>query len=267
MPRLTLTGLTLYPIKSAAGIRVSHWEVDAFGLQHDRRWMVVDSAGNFLTQRSHPRLALVHPSTRDGALRVEAPDVPALELPLHPSSPVRTSVVVWRDRCDALWLGERPAEWFSRVLGCDCSLVYMPDDSVRPTDPIVTPRSVPSARVSFADGFPFLLISQESLDDLNGRLTTPLPMNRFRPNLVIAGGHPFVEDELRSFQIAGIRFEVVKPCDRCAITTTDQETARRGKEPLHTLATYRRRGSAVFFGQNVVHQGRGRLSVRDPLLV
>jgi uncharacterized protein YcbX len=143
----------------------------------------------------------------------------------------------------------------------------MPDDSVRPTDPVYTPPTSPLSRVSFADGFPFLLLSEESLADLNGRLAVPLPMNRFRPNLVIAGGAPFTEDELGHFRIGGIHFEVVKPCDRCAITTTDQTTAERGKEPLRTLATYRRRGSEVFFGQNLVHHGCGRLSVGDPLLV
>jgi uncharacterized protein len=267
MPQLTLSGLTLYPIKSAAGITVPSWEVDGLGLHLDRRWMLVDTVGQFLTQRSHPRLALVRPSIGDGVLRVEAPESPPLELPLEPRSPVRTTVVVWRDRCDALWLGPETAEWFSQVLGCECSLVYLPDDSVRPTDPVYTPPASPTGRVSFADGFPFLLVSEESLADLNHRLTVPLPMNRFRPNLVIAGGPPFVEDELRSFRIGGIHFDVVKPCDRCAITTTDQATGERGKEPLRTLATYRRQGSAVFFGQNVLHHGGGRLRVGDPLLV
>jgi uncharacterized protein YcbX len=267
MAALTLTALHVYPIKSAGGLSPDSWDVDAFGLHHDRRWMLIDSTGCFLTQRTHPRLALVRPSIADGLLRVEAPGTPPLDLPLEPKSPVRTTVAIWRDRCDALWLGSGPAEWFSGVLGCDCSLVYMPTDSVRPRDPAYAPPTSATSRVSFADAFPFLLLSEESLADLNGRLTVPLPMNRFRPNLVIAGEHPFVEDELRTFRMGGIRFDVVKPCDRCAITTTDQATGERGKEPLRTLATYRRQDSKVFFGQNVVHHGPGRLSVGEPLLV
>jgi uncharacterized protein len=267
MSELRLGGLTLYPIKSAAGIPRSTWDVDAFGLHHDRRWMVVDASGTFLTQRTHPRLALIRPSITQGVLRVVAEASPALELPLVPTSPVRTSVRVWRDRCEALWLGTGPAEWFSRVLGCDCSLVYMPEDSVRPTDPLYTPPTSHGSRVSFADGFPFLLLSEGSLADLNGRLGVPLPMNRCRPNLVVAGGLPYVEDELTSFRIGEIAFDVVKPCDRCVITTTDQATAERGKEPLRTLATYRKQGSKILFGQNVVHRGTGTLEVGQPLRV
>jgi uncharacterized protein YcbX len=264
MAPLRLSGVTVYPIKSAAGIPATTWDVDEFGLHHDRRWMVIDSAGTFLTQRTHPKLALVRPSITEGLLRVEAPGVPALELPLTPRSPVRTTVQVWRDRCDALWLGSKPAEWFSGVLGSDCSLVYLPEDSVRLADPAYAPAD---SRVSFADAFPFLIISEESLADLNARLPVPLPMNRFRPNLVITGGPPYVEDALTSFRIGEISFDVVKPCDRCAITTTDQATGERGKEPLRTLATYRKHAGKVLFGQNVVHHGTGTLEVGQPLLV
>jgi uncharacterized protein YcbX len=262
MAQLTLTGLTLYPIKSAAGIPVHTWDVDDFGLRYDRRWMVVDPAGIFLTQRSHPRLALVRPSINEPVLRVEAPEMPALELPLEPTSQVRTEVLVWRDRCAALWVGPGPADWFCHLLGCECGLVYMPDTSVRPADPTFAPSGT---RVSFADAFPFLMISEESLADLNSRMPVPLPMNRFRPNLVIAGGQPYVEDSLDRFTIGEVGFRRVKPCDRCVTTTTDQATADRGKEPLRTLATYRKRDRKVLFGQNVVHSGVGRLAVGDTL--
>jgi uncharacterized protein YcbX len=140
----------------------------------------------------------------------------------------------------------------------------MPDATVRPANPAYAPDGI---RVSFADAFPFLLISEESLADLNAKLARPLPMNRFRPNLVIAGGEPYVEDTLERFEIDGIRFRVVKPCDRCVVTTTDQETTERGVEPLRTLATYRKVDGLVMFGQNVVHLGTGRLSVGAPVLV
>jgi uncharacterized protein YcbX len=259
-PDLRLTALHVYPIKSTAGFTPAEWPVDEFGLEHDRRWMVVDTRGGMLSQRAHPRLALVRPSVGDGTLRVEAPGMPALELPLRPVGGVITSVVVWEDACAAHWTGERAARWFSDLLETDCSLVHMPGSTVRPADPDYAPDG---ARVSFADGFPFLLISEESLADLNGRLRSPIPMNRFRPNLVIAGGEPFGEDAMTDFRIADLRFRVVKPCGRCVVTTTDQATLERGQEPLRTLATYRRRDGEVYFGQNVVHHGTGKLRVTE----
>ena len=263
-PTLHLAALHVYPIKSAAGLAPREWPVDDFGLQHDRRWMVVDTRGQLLSQREQPRLALVRPSLGDGTLRVEAPGMPALELPLRPAGGVTTSVVVWDDTCTAWWTGERAARWFSDLLETDCSLVYMPDSTVRRTDPAYAPAGT---RVSFADGFGFLLASEESLADLNARLETPLPMNRFRPNLVIAGGEPFGEDAMTDFHLAGVRFRVVKPCARCVVTTTDQATLERGPEPLRTLATFRRRNGKVYFGQNVVHHGTGRLRVGEMLRV
>ena len=259
---LRLTGLHVYPIKSAAGLAPAAWEIDGFGLRFDRRWMVVDAAGRMISQRTHPRLALVRPAVGDGTLRIETAGMPALELPLAPAAAVTTPATIWGDTCAAVWTGERAAGWFSDVLETDCSLVYMPETTVRPADTTYAP---PGHRVSFADGFAFLLTSEESLADLNGRMPAPLPMNRFRPNLVIAGGAPFGEDALGSFRIGALLFRVVKPCDRCVLTTTDQATAERGLEPLRTLATYRRRDGKVYFGQNVVHEGTGRVAVGDPL--
>ena len=261
---LHLASIVLYPIKSAAGIAPATWEVDHFGLHHDRRWMVVDPDGNLITQRTHPRLAQVRATLQQSTLRVEAPGRQPLELPLTPLGSTIVQATVWHDICDALWLGPGPAQWFSEVLGSPCGLVYMPDETFRPADPTFAPRG---ARVSFADSFPFLLASEESLADLNRRLAEPLPMNRFRPNLVIAGGEPYIEDTLDRFEIDGLGFQVVKPCDRCVVTTTDQETTERGVEPLRTLATYRKVGGLVMFGQNVVHLGTGRLSVGAPVLV
>ena len=263
-PTLRLTGLHVYPIKSAGGLAPVEWEVDSFGLRYDRRWMVVDPAGRMLSQRTHPRMALVRPALDGDCLRVEAPGMPALELPLGPAGSVAAAVVIWDDRCNAVWVGERAARWFSDLLDSDCSLVYMPDDTVRPANPRYAPSG---SRVSFADAFPFLLISEESLADLNRRMPAPLPMNRFRPNLVIAGGSPYHEDGMTAFQVGALHFRVVKPCDRCVLTTTDQATAERGLEPLRTLATYRRWDGKVWFGQNVAHEGVGRLRVGEAVLV
>jgi uncharacterized protein YcbX len=152
----------------------------------------------------------------------------------------------------------------SEALGSPCELVYMAEATVRPADPAYAPEG---ARVSFADGFPFLVISEASLADLNSKMDRPVPMNRFRPNLVIGGGEPYVEDAIGSFTVDRITFKMVKPCDRCVVTTTDQATTTRGVEPLRTLATYRKVGNLVMFGQNAVHAGTGTLSVGSPLLV
>jgi uncharacterized protein YcbX len=140
----------------------------------------------------------------------------------------------------------------------------MADQVVRPANPAFAP---PGARVSFADGFPFLLISEESLADLNGRLAVPLPMNRFRPNLVVAGCEPYAEDGWKEIRIGDVKLRVVKPCERCLVTTTDQATGERGKEPLRTLATYRKVGNDVMFGQNVVHENTGELRVGDAVIM
>lgn len=262
MPGLALSQLNIYPIKSARGISVEAWEVDSFGLRHDRRWMVVDSGGRLVTQRTHPRMALAHPALARERLRVTAPVLPPLDLPLRPETAITTTVRVWNDVCKALWLGARAAEWFSRLLAAPVSLVYMPESTVRPANPAYAPAGT---RVSFADAYPFLLLSEESLADLNRRLAVPLPMNRFRPNLVVRGGEPFIEDGLREFDIGGIPFRGVKLCERCVLTTTDQDTAERGVEPLRTLATYRKWDGKVWFGRNVVHAGPGRLEVGAPV--
>jgi uncharacterized protein YcbX len=264
MPILTLTALNIYPIKSAGGIAVQSWPVDQFGLRHDRRWMVVDRDGEALTQREYPRLALARTAIEGDRLRVAAAGQAPLDLPLEPAAAVTTTATVWGDACVSYWMGERAARWFSELLGLPCSLVYMPAETRRPADPAYAP---PDVRVSYVDAFPFLLLSEESLADLNTRLPDPVPLNRFRPNLVIAGGDPYAEDGLRSFRIGALDLEAVKPCARCVLITTDQETGFRGPEPLRTLARYRKAGSKVLFGQNVVHRATGRLSVGDALRV
>jgi uncharacterized protein YcbX len=186
--------------------------------------------------------------------------MPALEIPLHPKPTVHTSVRVWKDHCSATWTGERPAGWFSQYLGLACNLVHMADETVRPADRSYAPEGT---RVSFADAFPFLIISEASLADLNRRLAEPLPMNRFRPNLVIAGSEPYAEDGWDRIDINGLGLRVVKPCARCLITTTDQATGERGKEPLRTLGQYRKKWGKVMFGQNAVHECTGRLRAGD----
>src|SRR5215207_2172992 len=253
-----LLGLYHYPIKSCRGTSLTEAVVGVRGIAADRHWMVVDAAGTFLSQRKLPRMALIAPRLGGGVLEVTAPGVPPLNVAVGHGGR-RADVSVWDDRCAAIDEGDAAAEWFTTFLGMACRLVRMPDDEVRHVDPTY---AGPGDQVGFADGFSFLLTSRASLDELNRRLPTPLPMNRFRPNLVIDGVEPFEEDGWRHIRVDGITFNVAKPCARCAITTTDQNTAERSKEPLRTLATFRNvPGRGVMFGQNLVHDRPGMLRV------
>ncbi|HEY1013483.1 MAG TPA: MOSC N-terminal beta barrel domain-containing protein [Herpetosiphonaceae bacterium] len=261
---MRLAALYRYPIKSCKGFALDTAELDARGLADDRRLMVVDAAGRFLTQRELPRMALIEPRLAGAELTVRAPGAPDLTIACADDGP-RLRVTIWGDQCLAADQGAEAARWFSAALGLDCRLVRIAPEETRLVTPDYAPR--PTDQVGFADGFPLLLIGQESLDDLNRRLDHPLPMNRFRPNLVVAGAAPYAEDSWTRIEIGGIGFDLVKPCARCAITTTDQATAERGKEPLRTLAGYRRVGDKVMFGQNVVHDRAGSLRVGDEVRV
>lgn len=267
---LQVTRLFVYPVKGCAGTEVPAVELDAFGPRNDRRWMVVGTdPGRFLTQRSHPAMALIRPRVDDGGgLAVDAPGEETLAVAVPPARAFRRPVRVWADGVEAADAGDEAARWLSRVLGDDVRLVHMPDDVIRPVDPSRAPRS--DARVSFADGFPLLVVSEESLGELNRRLAAtgagPLPMDRFRPNVVVLAGEPHGEDRWERARLGAIEVRGVKPCARCVVTTVDQSTGKGGVEPLRTLATYRRREDGqVLFGQNAVHMQTGRLSVGDPV--
>ncbi len=220
--------------------------------------MRVDGHDEFVTQRQHPRLALITPQLDADRLRLTTSEGHTLAvLTAGSSGPIR-HVRVWRDRCEAVDQGDEAAQFFSDWLGESVRLVKMADDYKRQVNPSYTQTP---AITGYSDGFPLLLISEASLDDLNARLDTPLPMNRFRPNLVVAGCDRFGEDDWQQLKIGSIVFDVAKPCDRCAVTTTDQTTGARGVEPLRTLATYRRAGAKVFFGQNIIHRSTGTIAV------
>ncbi|HWB93488.1 MAG TPA: MOSC domain-containing protein, partial [Puia sp.] len=232
---------------------------------HDRRWMLVDADNVFMTQRELPAMALIRPSFGEEGLRVESRLHPEpLFIPYRPVSGEFTEVRVWDDGCRAQFVSGEADAWFSAALGRACRLVYMPDEILRVTDQRYAP---PGSVTSFADAFPFLLIGQASLDELNGRLSQAIDITRFRPNIVFTGGEPFLEDSLGEFSIGAVRFQGVKLCARCPIPTIDPGTAERGKEPLRTLATYRMQNNKVYFGQNLVHQGVGEIAVGDPILV
>jgi hypothetical protein len=259
---IRLSALYRYPVKSFAGQSLQRVALDACGLQADRRWMLVDGAGRFLSQRELPRMALISPRLTARHLELQAPGMSALRLPWPDADAEHIRVRVWDDLCEAR-LGEPQAHaWFSEFLALPCRLVYMPEETVRRVDPRY---ALPRDRTAFSDGFPLLLISQASLDDLNRRLAEPLPMLRFRPNLVVEGGAPYAEDTWRRLRIGDVTLRVVKACSRCKITTVDPLTAEVGKEPLKTLAGYRRRGNQVYFGQNLLHDGPGELALGMPV--
>ena len=261
---MLLSSIHVYPIKSCAGISISEWEVDAFGLRYDRRWMVVTPRGQFLTQRELPAFAQVRVTIAPPHLRVSAPGRQELVVALDPLGGRPIATQVWGDALAVVAPDHKADDWFSDYLGAEVMLAYMPPSVVRPVDASYAPDG---GRASFSDGFPFLLIGEASLADLNVRLAAPVPMNRFRPNLVVSGSSAFAEDGWRRIRIGGIPMQVVKPCARCVVTTTDQETLARGQEPLRTLATFRRQDDKVMFGQNVVHYGTGTLRVGDAVEV
>ncbi len=258
---LQLSHIFVYPIKSLGGISVDSAVVKERGLQYDRRYLLVDSVGRFLTQREFPQMALLKLSFDKYGFRVlNTNDNLNTVIPFESDSGEITTVTIWDDVCKAVRVSKDLDDWFSNALNINCSLVYMPEREKR----IVKKKYLDEEHiVSFADAYPFLIIGQSSLDDLNTRLKTPLPINRFRPNFVFTGGNPYVEDRLKDFSIGDVNFKAVKPCARCLITTTNQDTAERLDEPLKTLSTYRKINNKVLFGMNLVCKSTGVVSVGD----
>lgn len=261
-----LTGLYIYPVKSLAGIALDNSEVDTMGLKHDRRWMVVSKDGNFLSQRTHPQMALIQPELSEaGQLSLSSSDKHILRVPKADAASTMMKVKVWDDEVSAVLVSTKADQWLEEVLGDPCHLVYIPDSAMRQCD---MEYAREGDRTGFSDGFPFLLISEASLADLNNRLERKLPMKRFRPNLVVSGCEAYAEDDWKEITIGSVNMRVVKPCSRCVITTVNPETGRKqGAEPLKTLATYRRKDNKVYFGQNVIQNEVGQLSCADKVQI
>jgi uncharacterized protein YcbX len=257
---IRVSQLVIYPIKSCRGIELDRAMVCTTGFEFDRRWMVVGDDGRFLSQREHHRLALVRVRLDEDRLRLEAPGLPSLEVKFEGEAGPAGRVQVWSDECPAVSAGDAAARWFSKHLGCSARLVRMASDDARP---LGSSTAQPGDHVSFADGFPFLLLSMASLDGLNRRLPLPVPVDRFRPNIVIEGCEPHAEDGWDRVRIGEVDFRFAKPCARCVVTNVDQNTGERGREPLRTLSTYRTVDGQVLFGQNLVHEGRGVVGVGD----
>ncbi|SOD97682.1 MOSC domain-containing protein [Spirosoma fluviale] len=255
---MTISELYIYPIKSLGGISLTEAIVDGKGFRHDRRFMLVEPDGTFMTQRTNHQMALLDVAIQGDTLRVwhrHHPDN-VLELPMTVPEVESVEdretlhVTIWDDKdVPALTVSDEADRWFSGVLDKPCRLVFMPETTHRPVDPAYARQQ---DAVSFADGYPYLLIGQASLDTLNQRLAEPITMQRFRPNIVVDGSLPYEEDAWSQFRIGETDFYGVKPCARCVLTTIDPKTGQTGREPLRTLATYRQWKHKILFGQNVL---------------
>ena len=266
LTRLALTGLRIrYPLKGGRGIEVSELEIGPFGPEDDRRWMVIDPDGSLVTQREVASLCQIGATPSVEGLTLTAPNRAPLTLPRPATGAPSRVVRVWADAVAGIDLGEEGPRWLTEALDRPVRMVYLPADADRRTDQNYDPSRT---RVGYADGYPLLVVGTASLEDLNGRRPAPLPMNRFRPNVVVSGAAPYAEDTWRDFAIGGLPFAGVKPCLRCQVTTTDQATGARAQEPLRTLATYRKdAGGGVRFGMNVVHRDQGRIRIDDAVTV
>ena len=262
---LLLSDLFIYPVKSLGGIRLTEAVVESRGLRHDRRWLIVNERNQFMTQRQTAAMAhlKVAPAYNGFLLtHQQRPELLPLYVPFE-GTPERTLfVTIWDDMVFGWRARPECDEWLSEALGQPCKLVYMSDMVRRDVEPEHNPEG---QLVSFADGYPFLLVGQESLADLNGRLAEPVRLDRFRPNLVFSGGAAFAEDGWAEFTVGGVAFRAVRACGRCILTTIDQNTAQKNSagEPLRTLASYRTQGGKAMFGQNVTTGGKGRLRLGD----
>jgi uncharacterized protein len=268
MDSTRVAALHYYPLKSAAGIELERALLTPAGFQDDRRWMLVTAAGRFITQRELPRLALLRPRMSSAALTLDAPQLPQVSIALAHTGQ-RRSVTVWQDQCEAFDEGDEAAEWLSVFLGVACRLVRFDPAQRRLSERAWTGEW--QAENRFSDGFPILVLNTASLADLNGRLATALPLNRFRPNLVLEGLPPYDEDRIDQLLGDGVRLKLVKPCTRCRITATNQDTGEfEGDEPLRTLRSYRydARLHGVCFGQNaIVVEGDGAALLRGQRLL
>ena len=261
---IRISSLTIYPVKSLAGIDIKSSELDSMGLKNDRRWMLVSPQGDFLSQRKVPKMALIQPHFIDDKLILSCENKQDYSVPVA-NSQQTMSVTIWGDSVTAQRVGKEADIWLSTALGIECHLVYIPDNEIRQCDLEFAKQG---ERTGFADAFPLLLLSTASLDDLNERLEQPIEMRRFRPNIVVTGCDAFAEDGWEQFTIADIPMRGVKPCSRCILTTVNPETGgREGAEPLQTLMKYRKWDNNVYFGQNVIHEKMGVISIGDVITV
>jgi len=246
----TLSEINIYPVKSLGGISLNESIVERRGLQYDRRWMLVDKNNKFITQREFHELCLFRLSFDSNGFKITFDkNSSSVNIPFRIETGEKSDVVIWRDTVEAMHYSDEIDKWFSDIINSDCRLVYMPDTTHRKTN---KDFNIADDIVSFADGYPVLILGQSALDKFNEMSGKDYKMNRFRPNLVFTGGEANIEDTWKKFKIDDIDFIGIKPCLRCNITTIEQETGIAGKEPLKTLVTYRAAENNVKFGMNVV---------------
>ncbi|WP_112467534.1 MOSC domain-containing protein [Streptomyces triticisoli] len=262
----------IHPVKALRPVGLREAVVEPWGLAGDRRWALIDDGGKVVTQRQLPQLALAAAElVPGGGLRLSAPGRAPVTVPV-PRPGDTVTVDIFGDKVEAVAADEAAHAWCSGHLGAGVRLVHMDDPATRrPVDP---DYALPGETVSFADGYPLLLTSRSSLDSLNSLIAQgdhaeegPLPMNRFRPSVVVAGTPAWAEDDWRRIAIGEVVFRVARPCGRCVVTTTDQATAVHGKEPLRTLGRHRRFGGELVFGQNLVPESTGTIRLGDPVSV
>jgi len=269
MSGFRLSEIWIYPIKSLGGIRVKSANVFEKGLEFDRRWMLIDSDYNFMTQRFYPKMALFKVQIQrrwflSSKFKITyGKDSISLS---HNQSfiPKPIKAIIWDDQVEVYEVDAHYSNWFSNRLGMQCKLVSFPENNSRLID---QRYQINHEHVSLADAYPLLLIGEQSLADLNTRLEKPVPMNRFRPNLVFTGGVPYEEDQWKNFSVGKNKFAAVKPCARCVLTTVNQDTAEKGVEPLATLSKYRKRDNKVLFGQNLISIDHGEIHEGDEIVL
>ncbi len=265
---MEVTGAYRYPIKSCAGTDVSAFDIDARGPVGDRRWMLVNERGRFLTAREHPTLVTIRPVQRPGGLELSGPSLPPLSVSEPDLDADAVPVTVWKDSTTAADAGDEAAAWFSGFLGQAVRLVFQRDNDRR--DISGKTGAVAGDEVSFADGYPLLLIGTASLADLNARLARPVTMTHFRPNLVVRTEEPFIEDTWTSVTVGDLTFAAAKRCARCVLTTVDPDSGEKDPagEPLKTLRAFRfdRPARGIMFGMNLIPRKTGRIAVGAPVI-
>lgn len=262
---LLISELLIYPVKSLGGIRMESCRVTERGFEHDRRWMLVDAKNRFITQREFPELVFFRTAILGNNICItDKRDNCSINIPLVTNGGETIVVDIWDDRCEAICMDQPISDWFSERLLQSVRMVYMPDQSRRPVDLAYAENG---ELTSFSDGYPVLIIGEASLQDLNRRLETPITMDRFRPNIVFKGELPFEEDGFLEIISGDVQFRAVKPCARCILTTTDQESGIRSPEPLKTLSVYRKLNNKIYFGQNLLVLKTGSIQVGDKLTI
>lgn len=266
MSEYWLTDIYIYPIKSLGGIRLDQCLIEQKGLQYDRQWMLIDQSGTFVSQRKHHLLSLLQVEINGSELTVAHKLKPELSITFDKDCETGEliQVTVWDDQCNGMEVSKTVNDWFSSLLGMNVRLVKMLNEEERFVDPRYAHEK---EVVRFSDGYPCLIIGQAALDQLNQKLDQTILMDRFRPNFVFSGGRPHEEDTFSTFEIGGVAFSAVKPCARCVLITVDQQTGKKGSEPLKTLASYRSRNNKIMFGQNLIHNGSGIITTNTPIVV